>query len=211
MGIKVIRSIVFMNIKRANHAHYTNITNKKSVFVFLRVISWFHLSRLRKFEAKEKALYFFLIAVLFPIFTGSLRAQDDAPKECADLQKSIDQYVAETKQIELTLSFKTNSGYWKGASEELSFGTARRRVAASLQQIAYKLGVKRLKDWDMVPLQEKLTYQQTVARALEREKERSITVDQAVLESKAAEIGKQLKIIALRVRDLGCADLVSGP
>jgi hypothetical protein len=200
-----------MDVKRANHAHYTNITNKGSVFVLFRVISWFYLSRSRKFEVKEKALYFFLIAVLFPIFTGSLKAQDDAAKECAELQKSIDQYAVETKQIELTLSFKTNTGYWKGASEELSFGTARRRVAASLQQIAYKLGVKRLKDWDMVPLQEKLTYQQTVARALEREKEKSITVDQAVLETRAAEIEKQLKTIALRVRDLGCADLVRGP
>jgi hypothetical protein len=144
--------------------------------------------------------------------SGVVHAQDvDAAKECAELQKSIDQYAVETKQIELTLSFKTNTGYWKGASEELSFGTARRRVAASLQQIAYKLGVKRLKDWEMVPLQEKLTYQQTVARALEREKERSITVDQAVLESRAAEIEKQLKTIALRVRDLGCADLPVSP
>lgn len=142
---------------------------------------------------------------------GVVHAQDDAANACAELQKSIDQYAVETKQIELTLSFKTNTGYWKGASEELSFGTARRRVAASLQQIAYKLGVKRLKDWDMVPLQEKLTYQQTVARALEREKERSITVDQAVLESRVTEIEKQLKTIALRVRDLGCADLVRGP
>ena len=154
-------------------------------------------------------LIFSMFLSLFLV--GGVHAQDEAAKECAELQKSIDQYAVETKQIELTLSFKTNTGYWKGASEELSFGTARRRVAASLQQIAYKLGVKRLNDWDMVPLQEKLTYQQTVSRALEREKERSITVDQAVLESRAAEIEKQLKIIALRVRDLGCADLVRGP
>lgn len=152
-----------------------------------------------------------IFLVLFLCTVGVVHAQDDAAKECAELQKSIDQYAVETKQIELTLSFKTNTGYWKGASEELSFGTARRRVAASLQAIAFKLGVKRLKDWDMVSLQEKLTYQQTVARALEREKERSITADQAVLEARAAEIEKQLKTVALRVRDLGCADIVRGP
>lgn len=157
---------------------------------------------------KHRFIYLFLILLLS---TVGAYAQDEAAKECAELQKSIDQYAVETKQIELTLSFKTNTGYWKGASEELSFGTARRRVSARLQQIAYKLGVKRLKDWDMVPLQEKLTYQQTVARALEREKERSITVDQTVLETRAAEIEKQLKTIALRVRDLGCADLVRSP
>ena len=154
----------------------------------------------------------FVIVIFMILFlAGIVHAQDDAAKECAELQRSIDQYAVETKQIELTLSFKTNTGYWKGASEELSYGTARRRVAASLQAIAYKLGVKRLKDWDMVPLREKLTYQQTVARALEREKERSITQDQAALEARAAEIEKQLKTIALRVRDIGCADLVRGP
>lgn len=152
-----------------------------------------------------------IFLVLFLCTVGVVRAQDDTAKECPEMQKSIDQYAVEIRQIELTLSFKTNTGYWKGASEELSFGTARRRVAASLQAIAFKLGVKRLKDWDMVPLQEKLTYQQTVARALEREKERSITADQAVLEARAAEIEKQLKTIALRARDLGCADLVRGP
>jgi len=174
------------------------------------------MDRIYRIGSFSRGLVPRLATLLFSAFIllflgGVVNAQDEAAKECAELQKSIDQYAVETKQIELTLSFKTNSGYWKGASEELSFGTARRRVAASLQQIAYKLGVKRLKDWDMVPLQEKLTYQQTVARALEREKERSITMDQAVLDSRAAEIEKQLKIIALRFRDLGCADLVRGP
>lgn len=155
----------------------------------------------------------FAIAVFMILFlAGVAHAQEtDAAKECAELQKSVDQYAVETNQIKLTLSFKTNTGYWRGASEELSFGIARRKVAASLQSIAYKLGVKRLKDWDMVPLEERLTYQQTVARALEREKEKSITAEQSVLETRAAEIERQLKTIALRAQDLGCTDLVRGP
>lgn len=138
-------------------------------------------------------------------------AQDETAKECAELQKTGEQYAAETDRIKLTLSFKTNAGYWRGASEELSFGIARRRIAGDLRAIAFKLGVKRLKDWEMVPLQEKLTYQQTVARALEREKERSIAADQNALEARLAEIETQLKPIRLKIRDLGCADLPVGP
>jgi hypothetical protein len=152
---------------------------------------------------KFRFLYIFLILLLG---TAVVHAQDESAKECAELQKTVNQYAAETDKIKLTLSFKTNSSYWRGASEELSFGIARRRIAADLQAIAFKLGVKRLKDWEMVPKAEKLAYQETVSRALEREKERSIMADQTALEARLAEIEKQLKPIRLRVRDLGCAD-----
>lgn len=132
----------------------------------------------------------------------------DAAKECTDLQKTLDDYAEETARIKLTLSFQSNSSYWQGAAAELNFGIARRRIVTNLQAIAYKLGVKRLKDWDIVTQEEKLAYQKKVSLTLEREMGRAITVDRSALEARLAEIEKLLKPVLLKHRDLGCADLL---
>lgn len=160
--------------------------------------------RRRKWPAAVAAL-----AVVF-LLVFSAAAQDPAPdaaKECAEMQRSVDQYAEETVQVKRTLSFMTNSGYWRSASEELSFGIARRRVANDLQAIAFKLGVKRPREWSMATLEEKLNYQRTVSSALEREKNRAMTANQAALEARIAEIEAQLKKISFRSRDLACADI----
>jgi hypothetical protein len=152
------------------------------------------------------------IFVLFLLFNFSVAAQETAPtpepaKDCAELQKTIDQYAEETARIKLTLSFKTNNGYWEGATTELNYGIERRRIAGNLQSVAFKLGVKRLKDWDVVPQDEKLAYQKKVSQILERERGKSIMADQAALEARLAEIERLLKPVNLRYRDLGCADI----
>lgn len=158
------------------------------------------------------------IAKLFPLIVLLLlspfcfegRAQvtvPDAAKECAGMQRSVDGYAEETVQLKRTLSFMTNSGYWRSASEELSFGIARRKIANDLQAIAFKLGVKRPREWSVATLEEKLNYQRNVSTTLEREKGRAMAANQADLEARLAEIEAQLKKISLRTRDLGCADL----
>lgn len=155
---------------------------------------------------------FLIVSAVLFLHIGAA-AQEPAPdptpdpaKECAELQNSLDQYADETVRIKLTLSFKTNIGYWDGASSELSFAIARRRIAGNLQSVAFKLGVKRLKDWSIVPLEERLAYQQKVSQTLERERGRSITDDKAALEARLVEIEILLKPIKLRYRDLGCVD-----
>lgn len=137
-------------------------------------------------------------------------AQEPAPglaKECAGMQQAVERYGEETVKLKRTLSFKTNSGYWRGASEELSFGIARRKIASDLQAIAFKLGVRRPREWSMATLEEKLNYQRNVSAVLESEKGKAMAVGQADLETRIAEIEVQLKKISLRNRDLGCADL----
>lgn len=151
----------------------------------------------------------FVIALFLSCSLGLL-AQETAPdaaKECAEMQKSVDQYAEETVQVKRTLSFITNSGYWRSASEELSFGIARRKIANDLQAIAFKLGVKRPREWSGATLEEKLTYQRTVSSTLEREKNKAMSANQAGLEARVAEIEAQLKKISFRSRDLACADL----
>lgn len=150
-------------------------------------------------------VFFFLL-----IFNDSTKAQGPAPdaaKECAEMQKAVDGYAEETAQLKRTLSFKTNSGYWRSASEELSFGIARRKIAGDLQAIAFKLGVKRPREWSMATLEEKLNYQRNVSAVLEREKGKAMGANQTDLEARIAGIEAQLKKISLRSRDLGCADL----
>jgi hypothetical protein len=151
----------------------------------------------------------FVIALFLSCSFG-LPAQEPAPdaaKECAEMQRSIEQYAEETVQVKRTLSFMTNSGYWRSAWEELSFGIERRKVAASLQAIAFKLGVKRPREWSMTTLEEKLNYQRTVFTALGREKNRAMVANQAALEARIVEIESQLKKISFRSRDMACADL----
>jgi hypothetical protein len=113
------------------------------------------------------------------IFSSGVLAQEAAPtvepvadpaRECAELQKSLDGYAEETARIKLTLSFKTNSSYWQGAAAELTYGIERRRIAGNLQAIAFKLGIRRVKDWDVVTLEEKLAYQRKVSQMLENER-----------------------------------------
>lgn len=147
-------------------------------------------------------------AVFLLIFNAS--AQEPAPdpvRECVEMQKAVDGYGEETVQLKRTLSFKTNTGYWRSASEELSFGIARRKIASDLQAIAFKLGVKRPREWSMATLEEKLNYQRNVSAVLEREKGKAMVANQADIEARIAEIESQLKKISLRSRDLGCADL----
>jgi hypothetical protein len=148
------------------------------------------------------------VAVFLLIFNAA--AQEPAPdpaRECAEMQKAADEYAQETVQLKRTLSFKTNSGYWRSASEELSFGIARRKIASDLQAIAFKLGVKRPREWSMATLEEKLNYQRSVSAVLESEKGKAMAANQAALEARITEIEAQLKKISLRNRDLGCADL----
>jgi hypothetical protein len=173
---------------------------------------------MRKRGEKEKTRGFCLVFGIFVLvffLNMAAPAQEPAPeptpdpgKECAELKKKIDDYADETGRIKLSLSFTTNSSYWQGASAELNFGIARRRIIANLQPIAYKLGVKRLKDWDLVTLEEKLAYQKKVSQTLEREMGKAITADKTGLEARLAEIEKLLKPINLQYRDLGCADLI---
>jgi hypothetical protein len=135
----------------------------------------------------------------------------DPAKECAELQKALDGYAEETARIKLTLSFKTNSSYWQGAAAELTYGIERRRLAGNLQAIAFKLGIKRVKDWDVVTLEEKLAYQKKVSQVLENERGRSIMTDGKALDARLEEIERLLKSIRLKYRDLGCADIPAGP
>lgn len=172
-------------------------------------------------EEKEKRRYnarYVLIALLVLILGSTfVSAQEpgptpepstDAAKECTDLQKTLDDYADETARIKLTLSFQSNSSYWQGAAAELNFGIARRRIITNLQAIAYKLGVKRLKDWDIVTQEEKLAYQKRVSQTLDREMGRAITVDRPALESRLVEIDRLLKPVLLKHRDLGCVDIL---
>lgn len=154
------------------------------------------------------------MALVIAVFACAGYAQDapapapepEKPDECAELRKTLEEGAAETWQIRLTLGFLNNSGYWNGAAEELSFSIARRQVARNLHAIAFKLGVKRVKDWDVVPLAERLTYQQTVSRALDREREKSMTADQTAMNARLAEIAGKEKGLKLKLRDQGCSE-----
>jgi hypothetical protein len=157
-----------------------------------------------------------LIISAFFLFSLGAIAQETAPtpepapdpvRECAELQKTLNDYAEETARIKLTLSFKTNASYWQGASAELTFGIQRRRIAGTLQAIAYKLGIKRIKDWDVVTLEEKLAYQRKVSQILENERGRSIMTDSASMEARLDEIERLLKPIRLKYRDLACSDI----
>lgn len=155
-----------------------------------------------------------LAALIIVAFAFAVNAQDtpaptpepQKPDECAELRNTLEAGAAETWQIRLTLGFLNNSGYWNSAAEELSFSIARRQIARNLQAIAFKLGVKRVKDWDIVPMAERLAYQQTVSRALDRERDKSMTADQTAMNARLAEIAAQEKGLKLKLRDLGCSE-----
>jgi len=176
----------------------------------------------RRGEKEKRSGFRHIIGLFVLVFLLNIgaSAQETAPtpepapdpaKECAELQKSLDGYAEETARLKLTLSFKNNSSYWQGASSELTYGIDRRRIAGNLQAIAFKLGIKRLKDWDVVPLEERLAYQKKVSQILENERGRSIMTDNAAMEVRLEEIERFLKPIRLKYRDLGCADILRPP